>query len=81
MILSPSRGRGAYLLHRCPSTLSLQAQCPVLGSQVPTLPAGSQAQGLDGARRRHEVSPGPVPPLPPGAGPPPHLQPPSLRLW
>lgn len=45
---SPARHHDHYLLHRCPSTLSLQVQCPVLGSQVPTLPAGSQAQGLDG---------------------------------
>lgn len=69
MAPSPSRGHGAYLLHKCPSTLSLQVQCPVLGSQMPTLPAGSQAQGLDGARQRHEVSPGSVPLLLPGVGP------------
>lgn len=50
MFLSPCQGHGAYLLHKCPSTLSLQVQCPVLGSQVPTLPAGSQVQGLDGVR-------------------------------
>lgn len=48
VVSSPSRS--AYLLHKCPSTLSLQVQRPVLGSQVPTLPAGSQAQGLDGVR-------------------------------
>lgn len=65
---SPARHRGPYLLHRCPSTLSLQVQCPVLGSQVPTLPAGSQAQGLDGETRRQEVTPSPVPPLPHRAG-------------
>lgn len=46
----PMPGHGAYLLHKCPSTLSLQVQCPVLGSQVPTLPAGSQMQGLDGVK-------------------------------
>lgn len=50
VFLSPCQGHGAYLLHKCPSTLSLQVQCPVLGSQVPTLPAGSQVQGLDGVR-------------------------------
>lgn len=59
-------------MQRCPSTLSLQAQCPVLGSQVPTLPAGSQAQGLDGVRQRCETSPGPIPcpPTPPRPGSP-----------
>lgn len=64
-VSSPSRR--AYLLHKCPSTLSLQVQCPVLGSQVPTLPMGLQAQGLQGARQRCEVSPSPIPLLLPGA--------------
>lgn len=58
---APSSSRSAYLLHRCPSTLSLQVQCPVLGSQVPTLPAGSQVQGLARPRCGCRMSPGPIP--------------------
>lgn len=77
----PPRCHGADLLQRCPSTLSLQAQCPVLGSQVPTLPAGSQAQGLDGVRWRRETIPDPIPCPPHHGRAPPHLQPPWLRLW
>lgn len=35
---------------------------------MPTLPAGSQAQGLVGARQRHDVNPGSILLLLPGAG-------------
>lgn len=59
------------MLHRCPSTFSLQVQRPELGSHVPKLPAGSQSQGLGGKNQQGKSKPhAPAHPLPAPVRPP-----------